>query len=104
RYIQWRGELTGPGSEVWNVSVAYLSQNSPPVVRSINVTTQTAASAAAQKSGTNSASNSAFSITVTDTGEVSSAAGTPTQALARGSGSQIQRPWRGDGTRWGPPV
>ncbi len=96
RYIQWRAELTGAGAAVENVSISYLPQNSPPVVRSINVTTQTAAGAAAQKSGTNSASNSAFSITVTDTGEVSSAAGTPTQALAHGTGSQIQITWQAD--------
>ncbi len=97
RYIQWRAELTGPSAAVENVSVAYLPQNNPPVVRSINVTTQAASTASAsQKSGTNSSSNSAFSITVTDTGEVSSAAGTPTQALAHGSGSQIQVSWQAD--------
>lgn len=96
RYIQWRAELTGPGATVQNVSLAYLPQNNPPVVRSINVTTQAASGSSSAKSGTNSASNSAFSITVTDTGEVSSAAGTPTQALAHGSGSQIQVNWQAD--------
>ncbi len=97
RYIQWRAELSGPGAAVENVSIAYLPQNNPPVVRSINVTTQAASAASSsQKSGTNSSSNSAFSITVTDTGEVSSAAGTPTQALAHGSGSQIQVSWQAD--------
>ena len=53
-------------------------------------------SSAQKSAGTNSASNSAFSITVTDTGEVSSAAGTPTQALAHGTGSQIQVSWQAD--------
>lgn len=97
RYIQWRAELIGPGATVENVSIAYLPQNNPPVVRSINVTTQAASgSSASAKSGTNSASNTAFSITVTDTGEVSSAAGTPTQALAHGTGSQIQVSWQAD--------
>ena len=69
-------ELDGPGAAVENVSVAYLPQNNPPVVRSINVTTQAAHKRVRAKAGgTNSSSNSAFSITVTDTGEVSSAGG-----------------------------
>jgi hypothetical protein len=96
RYIQWRAELTAPGALVENVSIAYLPQNTPPVVRSINVTTQAGTAAPQKSGGTNSSSNSAFSITVTDTGEVSSAAGTPTQALAHGSGSQIQVTWQAD--------
>ena len=50
RYIQWRAELTGPGAVVENVSIAYLPQNNPPVVRSINVTTQACRSASGAES------------------------------------------------------
>jgi hypothetical protein len=80
---------------VENVRLFYLPQNNAPTVRSINVTTQ-AAGAAAQKAGGNSSSNSAYSITVTDTGDVSAAAGTPTQTLTHGTGSQIQITWQAD--------
>jgi hypothetical protein len=94
RYIQWRAELNGQGAAVENVSIAYLPQNNPPVVRSINVTTQ-APGASSQSKGSSSAS-AAYSITVTDTGESSSPAGTPTQALSRGPSSQIQITWQAD--------
>jgi len=95
RYIQWRAELTGAGASVENVSVAYLPQNNPPVVRSINITMQ-AGAATAQKAAATAASAAAYSITVTDTGETSTAAGTPTTSLSHGSGSQIQITWQAD--------
>ncbi len=38
----------------------------------------------------------AYSITVTDTGETSTPAGTPTQTLSHGSGSQVQITWQAD--------
>jgi sugar lactone lactonase YvrE len=94
RYIQWRAELKGPGAAVENVSIAYLPQNNPPVVRSINVTTQ--APGASSQSKASSSASAAYSITVTDTGESSSPAGTPTQALSRGPSSQIQITWQAD--------
>ena len=94
RYIQWRAELNGPGATVENVSIAYLPQNNPPVVRSINVTAQTSAASSQQKAG--SSASAAYSITVTDTGESSSPAGTPTQALSRGPSAQIQITWQAD--------
>jgi hypothetical protein len=96
RYIQWRAELTGPGAVVENVSLAYLPQNNPPQVRSINVTTQGAAVTSSQKTPVASSTTAAYSITVTDTGESSVAAGTPTQTLTHGSGSQIQVTWQAD--------
>ena len=94
RYIQWRAELTGPGAAVENVSIAYLPQNNPPVVRSINVTTS--APAASSQPKASSSASAAYSITVTDTGESSTPAGTPTQALSRGPNSQIQITWQAD--------
>jgi sugar lactone lactonase YvrE len=95
RYIQWRADLSGPGAGVENVTIAYLPQNNPPVVRSINVSTQASAGGAAKTTASSSAS-AAYSITVTDTGEASSAAGTPTQALSHGANSQIQVTWQAD--------
>ena len=95
RYIQWRAELSGVGSSMETVSLAYLPQNTPPVVRSINVTTQ--AASAAKTSGAAAASaGAAYSITVTDTGESSTSVGTPTQTLSRSGGSQIQVSWQAD--------
>ena len=95
RYIQWRAELSGAGATAESVRLFYLPQNNPPVVRSINVTTQ-APSAAKGTAGTNSTSTAAYSITVTDTGDTSTPAGTPTQTLSRAAGSQIQVTWQAD--------
>ncbi|MGD0130972.1 MAG: hypothetical protein ABSE57_02955, partial [Bryobacteraceae bacterium] len=50
RYIQWRASLDGPGAAIENVSVAYLPQNNPPVVRSISVTMQNSSQKAAAAS------------------------------------------------------
>ncbi len=94
RYIQWRASLEGPGAAVENVSIAYLPQNNPPVIRSISVTMQNSAQKAAAASTSQTAA--AYSITVTDTGETSTPAGTPTQTLSHGSGSQIQVTWQAD--------
>ena len=94
RYIQWRASLDGAGAAIENVSIAYLPQNNPPVIRSISVTMQ-ANSAAALKAAASSTS-AAYSITVTDTGESSTPAGTPTQTLSHGAGSQVQITWQAD--------
>ncbi len=95
RYIQWRASLEGSGAAIENVSIAYLPQNNPPLVRSINVSMQNSNQKAAAAAASASA-NAAYSITVTDTGETSTPAGTPTQTLSHGSGSQIQVTWQAD--------
>ena len=93
RYIQWRAELTGAAATIENVSIAYLPQNNPPVIRSITASTQ----AVGQKTQASSSASAAYSITVTDNGETSGASlGTPTQALSRSAGSQIQIVWQAD--------
>ena len=94
RYIQWRASLEGPGAAIENVSLAYLPQNNPPVIRSISVTMQKLG--AEGRGGRTSSTAAAYSITVTDTGETSTPAGTPTQTLSHGSGSQIQVTWQAD--------
>ncbi len=93
RYIQWRASLEGTGAAVENVSLAYLPQNNPPVIRSISVSMQGSAQKTAAATSSNTA---AYSITVTDTGETSTPAGTPTQTLSHGSGSQVQVTWQAD--------
>jgi hypothetical protein len=98
RYIQWKAEMTGTNGNtpiLNNVTLAYLPQNSPPVVKSINVITQTAAAAQAKSAA---AASSAFSVTVSDTGDGAPAtsAGTPTQTLTRASIQQITVAWQAD--------
>jgi hypothetical protein len=102
RYIQWKVEMAGvaagPGSTPMldSVTLAYLPQNSPPVVRSISVTTQ-AAPAGASKNSAAAASSAAYSVTVSDTADASAtSAGTPTQTLARASSQQITITWQAD--------
>jgi hypothetical protein len=94
RFIQWRASLDGSGAAIENVSVAYLPQNNPPVVRSISVTMQPNSGAALKSAA--SSTSAAYSVTVTDTGETSTPAGTPTQALSHGSASQVQVTWQAD--------
>ena len=104
RYIQWKVEMAGvaAGSAstpmLDSVTLAYLPQNSPPVVRSINVTTQVAQTGASKSSAAAAASSSAaYSVTVSDTADASpTSAGTPTQTLARASAQQINITWQAD--------
>ena len=97
RYIQWKAELSGasggtPG--ITSVSLAYLPQNSPPVIRSINVVN--AATAQASKSSSTSSSSAAYSVTVTDTDPSATSAGTSTQTLTRASAQQITVSWQAE--------
>ncbi len=91
RYIQWRADLAG-SAELDNVIVAYLPQNTPPVVRSISVT---AISTGASKPAS-SASSASYSITVTDSGDASASTGAQSQTLGRAAGQQIQISWQAD--------
>ena len=95
RYIQWKAEMTGSGGgtpTVHSVTLAYLPQNSPPVLKSINVTQTAAATQAAAKT---SAVGSTYTVTVTDTDSTTSA-GTSTQTLARAAAQQITLTWIGE--------
>lgn len=99
RYIQWKAELTGNGKDsplVTSVTVAYLPQNSPPVVKNINVVTSAVATAQSVKSAP--ASNAAYSVTVTDTdsASASTSTGTPTQTLPRAAQQQITVVWQAE--------
>ena len=94
RYIQWKTEMTGAGGatpSLSSVTLAYLPQNSPPVLKSINVITQAAAiTQAAVKSG---GSTSPYSVTVSDGDTPATSAGTPTQTLPRAAAQQITLTW-----------
>jgi hypothetical protein len=96
RYIQWRAELAGPASNAApvldRVSIAFLPQNTPPTVHSITVSAQ----ASTAKPTSTSSPSSAYSITVTDTGDVSTPAGTQAQTFPRPAGQQLLITWQAD--------
>jgi hypothetical protein len=97
RFIQWKADLTGNGAAtplLTSVTLAYLPQNSPPVVRSINVVTQAVATNQSAKTGSSS-STGAYTVTVSDT-DSSSSVGTPTQTLTRAAQQQITVVWQAD--------
>ena len=90
RYIQWRAELSPSTSGIDDVTVAFLPQNTPPVLRSINVSTQ----AAPQPVAANA--TAAYSVTVSDSGDASTTPGTQSQLLSRGALQKIQISWQAD--------
>jgi hypothetical protein len=93
RFIQWRAEFSGASTEIASVRLAYLPQNASPTIRSISVTSATFSTKAAS---TAASSSTPYSITVTDTGDSSAAAGTQAQTLSRPSGQQMQVIWQAD--------
>lgn len=101
RYVQWRAELTRSEAgtpSLENVSIAYLPQNSPPLVKSITAT-MALSSTPAKSAGTSSAgSTAAYSITVSDTGDAgpSASTGTPTQTLSRAATQQLALSWQAE--------
>ncbi|HZS55345.1 MAG TPA: hypothetical protein VFA65_13165 [Bryobacteraceae bacterium] len=98
RFIQWRAEWpAGNQSEINTVSVPYLSQNSPPAIHSITVTSISGTNAA-KTAATSSTSTAAYSVTVTDTGEppATSTSTTNTQTVSKLQTSQTQISWQAD--------
>ncbi len=102
RYIQWKADFTGApagGPSLDSVSLAYLPQNTPPSVKSVTVVSQLTPAAAKPGAQAATAATSAYSITVTDTGETTAtSSGTPTQTLNRPGAEQIQIVWQGEDT------
>ena len=99
RYIQWKAEMRGTSGAtpiLNSVTLAYLPQNSPPVVKSINVTTLTAPATQGAKAA--SGGTAAYSVTVSDTSDTgtSSSSGTPTQTLPRASAQLITITWQAE--------
>jgi hypothetical protein len=98
RYIQWKAEFTAAGADLDSVSLAYLTQNNPPVVKNLSVALQWSSAPSARPAAAQPSQAGAYSITVTDTGEAgaSTATGTPAQTLARASGQQLVISWQGE--------
>ena len=95
RYIQWKIEMTGNAGvtpTVHSVTLAYLPQNSPPVLKSINVITQAAALTQGPARGP-AATSTPYTVTVTDSAADTSSPGTATQTLPRAAAQQITLTW-----------
>jgi hypothetical protein len=100
RYIQWKAEFAGsPAAQpvLDAVTLAYLPQNTPPVLKSINVTSITSTAAAA-KAAAQAQSGGAYTVTVSDTPDASSSTstGTPTQPVTRAGAEQLQITWQAE--------
>ncbi len=98
RYIQFRAEwVAGSDAQLNSIDLPYLSQNSAPIVRSIAVTSVAGTNTA--KTGVPAApASSAYSITVTDTGEApaASSATSSSQTVSRLQTTQTQISWQAD--------
>ncbi len=102
RFIQWKVEMSGSGGAtpvLDSITLAYLPQNSPPVVKSISVISQASLTSQAAKS-TAGSSSAAYSVTVSgdssDTSGATTSTGTPTQTLTRAASQQITVSWQAD--------
>jgi hypothetical protein len=98
RFIQWRAEWpAGATSELDTIDIGYLPQNTPPTVRSITVTSVLTTNPA-KASVSNAPSSSAYSVTVTDTGDApaASAGSTVGQVVSRQTSTQAQVSWQAD--------
>lgn len=95
RYIQWRADFSrsNSGPELANVTIAYLPQNTAPVIRSVTVSSAAGAQPAPSASTSNKAD---FSVTVLASGEVTTPTGTPSQTFARAAGQRMQINWQAD--------
>jgi hypothetical protein len=97
RYVQWRAEFSGtaaPGLD--SVTIAYLPQNTPPNIRSINVSAVSGGAKSGPAATASAAATASYAITVTDSGDVPATAGTPSQTLSRIPGQQVQIYWQAD--------
>jgi hypothetical protein len=100
RYVQWRADFRGAASQqpaIESVTLAYLPQNTPPAITSVNIVSQPSASST-PKTASQPASAAVYSITVTDTGEEApgTESGTPTQNLSRATAEQLQVSWQAE--------
>jgi hypothetical protein len=98
RFIQWRAEWpAGNQAQINTVSIPYLSQNSPPAIHSITVTSVSGTNAAKAAANTSTAT-AAYSVTVTDTGEppATTTSTTTTQTISRLQTTQTQISWQAD--------
>ncbi len=101
RFIQWRTKLSGTAGNtpvLHSVTLAYLPANSTPRVTNISISSQAAPTPAAASQPAQSTDTSAYSITVTDTGQsgASTVSGTATQKLTKSSSDQLQITWQAE--------
>ena len=98
RYIQWKAEIGADAASLDGVTLAYLPQNTPPVIRSITASSVAAFAGAAKTAAQSQSASAAYSITVTDSGDAgpTPSAGTPTQNLTRPGSDQIQIAWQAE--------
>jgi sugar lactone lactonase YvrE len=96
RYLQWKADFTGAqgrSPQLDSVTVAYLPQNTPPVVKSVTVTSQ-ATAAGPKPASSGQSATAAYSITVSDSGDApSTSGGTPSQTVSRPSSGQLVVTW-----------
>jgi hypothetical protein len=98
RFIQWQAEWKpGASSRLDTVDIPYLPQNTPPAVHSITVSAVVGTSGS-KSAATTAASTTAYSITVTDTGEApaASSSNTSSQTVSRLQTTQTQISWQAD--------
>lgn len=98
RFIQWRAEWPAGSPAALNaVTVPYLPQNGPPVIHSVSVTSILATNTV-KSTGNVTAGSSAYSITVTDTGQPAPATSTTSssQTVSRLQTTQTQIAWQAD--------
>lgn len=101
RYVQYRLDLSGGDAAlVEGIKLAYLPQNTAPVMKSISVSAQTTPVTTAAKPAAATSSTAAYSITVTDTADsgVSTSAGTPSQSVTRSSMRHLVISWQAEDT------
>ncbi|MFL6450848.1 MAG: hypothetical protein ACJ746_24680 [Bryobacteraceae bacterium] len=98
RFVQWRAEWQGAEpSAINSVSVPYLPQNTSPSIRSLSVTSIVGTNAA-KSAASAPTTGSAYSVTVTDTGEppAATSTSTSTQTVSRLQTTQTQISWQAD--------
>ncbi len=96
RFIQFRAQWpAGSDAQINTIDVPYLSQNSAPTVRAVTVSSVAGTNAGKTGASTPS-STSAYSITVTDTGEApaASSATSSSQLVSRLQTTQTQISWQ----------
>ncbi len=99
RFIQFRAEWpAGNDARINTIDIPYLAQNSSPTVRSITVSSVVGTNAAKTGVGTSAPASSAYSITVTDTGEApaASSSNSGSQIVSRMQTTQTQISWQAD--------
>lgn len=99
RFVQFRAEWpAGSDARINTIDVPYLAQNSSPAVRSITVSSVVGTNVAKTGAGTAAPASSAYSITVTDTGEApaASSSNSSSQVVSRLQTTQTQISWQAD--------